>query len=66
MTEEELYHIFLHEFSHVSAEKSAVEKEKDYIIKSREKLRSLKCCCMYTAVRNGKPVLFVPVSSLIK
>jgi len=30
MTEEELYHIFLHEFSHVSAEKSAVEKEKDY------------------------------------
>ena len=43
-----------------------LKKRKTSIIMSREKLRSLKCYCMSAAVRNGKPVLFVPVSSLIK
>lgn len=43
-----------------------LKKRKTSIIKNREKLSSLKFYCMSAAVRNGKPVLFMPVSSLIK
>lgn len=43
-----------------------LKKRKTSIIMSREKLRSLKCYYMSAAMRNGKPVLFVPISSLIK
>lgn len=43
-----------------------LKKRKTSIIKNREKLRSFKFYCMSAAVRNGKPVFFVSVFSLIK